>query len=112
METATKTKPAKAAEAPASATKKSCHPAAASMRRCPDHQPTLHLIAAEILVAQALQPFAQVLIAAYFGHRGILARGLEHRVVHENRAVHAQRDCQSIAWPGIHAYHLAVALQP
>src|ERR1039458_7298103 len=72
----------------------------------------LHLVAAQILVVEVLQPTAEFLLVFLVGNRGGQLGGFQHGVVDENRAVQAQGQRQGVARAGIHADEFAVPLQP
>ena len=72
----------------------------------------LHLVAAEILVVEVFQPFAQLFVIANLGHRRHALRRFQHGVLNEDWAIEAQSDRQRVAGTGIDRNHLPRALQP
>src|ERR1017187_4547921 len=71
-----------------------------------------HLVAAEVLIVEALQPAAQFFGIDLVGNRRCLLRRLEDGLFHVDRAVQPKRQRQGIARTGIHADQLTVAIQP
>ena len=73
----------------------------------------LHLVLAKVIVAQVFQPLAEFL-AIHGGHgiAGGLLRVLQHLVLNENRAIHAQRQRQRVRRTRVNADHVAFFFQP
>ncbi len=73
----------------------------------------LHLVAAEVFVAQVFQHAPEFLAgAAFFGDRGRELRGLQHGIIHEDRAIEPQRQSERVARPRIDGDQFPVALNP
>src|SRR5437899_405471 len=72
----------------------------------------LHLVAAEVVIRQALKPRAELLVSGALRNRARNLGVLQHFVFNKNRAIHPQRQCQRVARPRINGHHLPVALHP
>ena len=55
----------------------------------------LHLVAAEVLVVQVLEPAAQFLVVSRLGHRRDRFRRLQHRLFDVDRAIQPQREARA-----------------
>lgn len=72
------------------------HPREAAYARLAGY---LHLVAAQVLIIEALEPFADLFVAADLGQLRRRLRSVQHRLIHVNRAIQPQCDRQSVARP-------------
>src|SRR5262249_28756424 len=72
----------------------------------------LHLIAPKVFIVQSLEHLAHLFVGGPGGNISRQLRTLQYLIIHENRAIHAQRKGESIGGTGIHADNAAFPLQP
>src|SRR5205807_808160 len=70
----------------------------------------LHLITAEVLIGKPIEPGPQLLAGVALGECARYFGVFEDGFIHEDRAVHAQRQCQCVAGPRVDRHHLPFAL--
>src|SRR5437667_1323593 len=72
----------------------------------------LHLVAAEVLIGKPIEPRAELLAGVALGECARYFGVFEDGFIHEDGAVHTQRQSQRVAWPRVDRHHLPFALDP
>src|ERR1039457_3081423 len=82
------------------------------MRGSFNDAPALHLIAAQVLVIETLEPFAEFVAVDVVGEIAGLPRVLQDFVSYKDGAIHAQGERQRVGGTGIDADDVAVPFHP
>src|SRR5229473_3473115 len=75
-------------------------------------RPSLHLVFAEVVVAEAFEKFAQFVAGRALGKIAGLLRGLQHLIFDKDGTVHTQCKRERVGGAGINAHHPPFFFQP